>query len=51
MFLGALVTWWWVPEVQEKTGTNITLEELAKGRQRLADVVMTTDEDGTDAAV
>jgi PHS family inorganic phosphate transporter-like MFS transporter len=51
MFLGAVVTWWWVPEVQEKTGTNITLEELAKGRQRLADVVVTTEEDGADAAV
>ena len=51
MFLGAFVGWWWVPEVQEKAGTNITLEELAKGRQRLAEAVIGTEEEGNDETV
>lgn len=51
MFFGALVTWRLVPEVQEKTRTNITLEELAKGRARLVDVGVAIEALGADMAV
>ena len=43
MFFGALASWWLVPEVQRNDGVNIALEELAKGRQRSGEVVMTTE--------
>ena len=48
MFLGAVVSWLWVPEVQGKDRTNVTLEELAKGRQRLAEVVVIVEEGSTE---
>lgn len=51
MFLGAFVGWLWIPQVQGKDGTNITLEELAKGRQRLAEAAVTGEEEGSDRAV
>jgi MFS transporter, PHS family, inorganic phosphate transporter len=35
MFLGALVTWIWLPDLQTKYGESLKLEELAEGRQRL----------------
>lgn len=45
MFLGAFVSWLWVPEVQNKDRTNVTLEELAKGRQTLTEVVLVGGEE------
>lgn len=34
LFLGAFVSWLWIPELQEPSGNNRTLEELAKGRKQ-----------------
>ncbi|EPS35094.1 hypothetical protein H072_11399 [Dactylellina haptotyla CBS 200.50] len=31
MLLGAVVTWYWVPEVQDSNGDSIGLEELSRG--------------------
>ena len=32
MFIGALVSWLWIPELQDSCGKSKTLEQLAKGR-------------------
>jgi PHS family inorganic phosphate transporter-like MFS transporter len=34
MFLGAIVSWWFVPELQDKDGQSLSLEVLAEGRER-----------------
>lgn len=36
MIVGGIVTFMWVPDVQDKSGNSKSLEELAKGRQRPA---------------
>ena len=33
LFLGAIASWLWIPELQEPSGANKTLEQLAKGRE------------------
>ena len=33
MFLGALVSWLWIPELQDSCGKSKTLEQLAEGRR------------------
>jgi PHS family inorganic phosphate transporter-like MFS transporter len=34
MFLGAIVSWWFIPDLQAKDGQSLSLELLAEGRQR-----------------
>jgi PHS family inorganic phosphate transporter-like MFS transporter len=33
MFLGALVSWWFIPDLQGKDGRSLSLEQLAEGRE------------------
>ena len=33
MFLGAIVSWFWIPELQDPSGKSKTLEQLAEGRR------------------
>ena len=34
MFLGAIVSWWFIPDLQDKDGQSLSLELLAEGRER-----------------
>jgi MFS transporter, PHS family, inorganic phosphate transporter len=34
MFLGAIVSWWFIPDLQDKDGKSLSLELLAEGRER-----------------
>ncbi len=34
MFLGALASWWFIPDLQAKNGEGLSLEHLAEGRKR-----------------
>ena len=45
MFVGAIVTHFWIPEVQDKSRKSKTLEELAEGRKGLR-----TTEEGPEAS-
>ena len=44
MFLGAVVCWFWIPELQDSSGKSKTLEQLAEGRRSAkSDIVTDSD--------
>ena len=46
MFLGAVVCWFWIPELQDSSGKSKTLEQLAEGRRSARPDIVTDSDSG-----